>query len=58
MEEQVEKFGSNRKQKRHNNKKERLNIKNLLKNYESFDDDLDEENYNQNPEQYEKVSQW
>ena len=40
MEEQIEKFGSGRKQKRQNNKKERGHIKNFLKNYEMFEQQL------------------
>ena len=45
MEEQIEKFGSGRKLKRQNNKKERGHIKNLLKNYEEFDEDFNDQYY-------------
>ena len=51
MEEQIEKFGSGRKQKRQNNKKERGHIKNLLKNYEDFDENDDEDDM-----EYEEIS--
>ena len=56
MEEQIDKFGSNKKQKRQNNKKERGYIKNLLKNYEEFDEDFNDEIYDGDPERYEKCA--
>ena len=47
MEEQVEKFGSNRKQKRLNNKRQRGQVKNYLKGNrpEDFKDDFDDYYY-------------
>lgn len=48
MEEKIEKFGSGRKIKRQNNKKERGHIKNLLKNYEEFDVDFNDQ-YSNDP---------
>ena len=48
MEEKIEKFGSGRKIKRQNNKKERGHIKNLLQNYEEFDVDFNDQ-YSNDP---------
>ena len=44
----IEKFGSGKKQKRQNNKKERGHIKSLLKNYEEFDDEYEDDIENDN----------
>ena len=45
MEEQIEKFGSGRKQKRLNNKRQRGQVKNYLKKVrpEDFVDDIDDD---------------
>ena len=47
MEEQIEKFGSSRKQKRLNNKRQRGQVKNYLKGVrpEDFQEDLDDDYY-------------
>ena len=47
MEEQIEKFGSGRKQKRLNNKRQRGQVKNYLKKVrpEDFVDDIDDDYY-------------
>lgn len=47
MEEQIEKFGSGRKQKRLNNKRQRGQVKNYLKKVtpEDFMDDIDDDYY-------------
>ena len=47
MEEQVERFGSNRKQKRLNNKRQRGQVKNHLKGNrpEDFQEDFDDDYY-------------
>ena len=47
MEEQIEKFGSGRKQKRLNNNRQRGQVKNYLKKVtpEDFMDDIDDDYY-------------
>ena len=47
MEEQIEKFGSGRKQKRLNNRRQRGQVKNYLKKVtpEDFMDDIDDDYY-------------
>ena len=47
MEEQIEKFGSSRKQKRLNNKRQRGQVKNHLKGNrpEDFQEDFDDDYY-------------
>ncbi len=47
MEEQIEKFGSGRKQKRLNNKRQRGQVRNYLKGNrpEDFSEDIDDDYY-------------
>ena len=58
MEERIEKFGSGRKEKRHQNKKQRSNDKQQLKNittsYKNFQEEIEDDWY----EEFEKEDEW
>ena len=58
MEEQIEKFGSGRKAKRHQNKRQRSNNKQQLKNittsYKNFQEEIEDDWY----EELEKEEEW
>ena len=56
MEEQIEKFGLGKKAKRHQNKKQRSNHKQQLKNMTTKD--LQEENEGDWYEEFEKEEEW
>ena len=58
MEEQIEKFGLGRKEKRHQNKKQRSNNKQQLRNittsYKNFQEEIEDDWY----EELEKEEEW
>ena len=58
MEEQIEKFGLGKKAKRYQNKKQRSNLKQHLKNMTTSYKDLQEENEDDWYEEFEREEEW
>ena len=58
MEEQIEKFGLGKKAKRYQNKKQRSNHKQHLKNMTTSYKDLQEENEDDWYEEFEREEEW